>query len=248
MIKKIKFYLMVLTDYLLLVSKTSAILGDYNEEDLQLGLVKNKIKNALKRLENSMKLLQGSPITQELAVLDANRDQAWMCFYHYIIGQSNRLNPAIRERANSLLSLVKLPEMRIYQQGYKEQTATMINFFNRVDSNPELVAAVEAIGATAIYLELKTAQSVFAAKQAEKVNKGAARPKSESEEAIKDLRKAFDELNQFLNIMSQLSGKAEYEEIASKINELADEINTNVKARNTRRENSKEEVDQTVED
>jgi len=247
MIKKIKFYLMVLADYLLLASKTTAILGEYNGEDLQLDLVKNKINNALKRLENSMKLRQGSPITEELAVLDANRDQAWMCFYHYIIGQSNRLNPAIRERALSLLSLVKLPEMRIYQQGYKEQTATMINFFNRVDSNPELVAAVEAIGATAIYLELKTAQTAFSAKEAEKVNKGAAKPKSESEEAIKDLRKAFDDLNQFLNVMSQLSGKAEYEEIASKINELADEINTNVKARNTRRENAKEEADQTIE-
>ena len=247
MIKKVKFYLMVLADYLLLVSKTSVILGEYNEEDLQLGLVKNKVNKALKKLEDSMKLRRGSPITEELAVLDADRDQACMCFYHYIIGQSNRLNPAIRQRAHILLSLVKLPEMRIYQQGYKEQTATMINFFNRVDSNPELVAALEAIGATAIYVELKTAQTVFAAKEADKVNQSAAKPKSESAEAVKDLRKAFDDLNQFLNIMSQLSGKAEYEEISAKINELVDEINTNIKARSTRRENSKDELDQPIE-
>ena len=75
----------------------------------------------------------------------------------------------------------------------------------------------------------------------------AAKPKSESEAAVKDLRKAFDEMSQFLNIMSQMSGKAEYNEIASKINQLIDEVNTNVKARSTRRENAKEELDEVVE-
>jgi len=39
--------------------------------------------------------------------------------------------------------------------------------------------------------------------------------------------------------MSQLSGKAEYNEIASKVNQLIDGVNTNVKARSTRRENAK---------
>ena len=136
--------------------------------------------------------------------------------------------------------------MRIYSQGYKEQTATMINFFNRIDSKPELSKAIEDIGANAVYLELKTAQSTFESKEAEKVTQAATKPKSESEEAVKELRTAFNEMNQFLNIMSQMSGKAEYAEIASKINQLIDDINTNVKARSTRRENAKEELDEVI--
>lgn len=247
MIKKIKFYLMVLSDYLFFGTEISKILDKYDETELQLNLVKTKIYAALNRLKNSMKLLRGSLLTEELATLDTDRDNAWKCFYHYIISQSFRLNTGIRESAHMIIAIIKLPEMRIHHQGYKEQTATMINFFNRIDSNPELITAIETTGATSFYNELKAAETAFENKTSEKMSKEAAKPKSESEEAVKDLRKAFDDLDQFLNIMSQLSGKAEYEEISSKINELVDEINTNVKARSTRRENAKEEVGQPVE-
>ena len=247
MIKRIKFYLMVLSDYLFLGTETSKILDTYDETELQLPLIKTGLKAALTKLEDSMKLLRGSQFTEELAMLDSDRDNAWMCFYHLVISQGLRLNPIIRKSARIIESVIKLPEMRIHNQGYKEQTATMINFFNRVDSNPELSKAIEDIGGNAVYLELKTAQSTFEAKDAEKVTHSASQTKSESEEAVKELRKAFDDISQFLNIMSQMSGKAEYAEIAAKINQQIDEINTKVKSRNTRRENAKEEMEQPVE-
>lgn len=246
MIKRIKFYLMVLSDYLFLGTEVSKIVDTYDETELQLSLIKTKLKAALTKLENSMKLLRGSKFTEELAVLDSDRDNAWMCFYHLVLSQGLRLNPIIRKSAHTIESIIKLPEMRIYSQGYKEQTATMINFFNRIDSNSELSKAIEDIGGDTVYLELKTAQSSFESKEAEKLAQAASKPKSESEEAVKELRAAFDEMNQFLNIMSQMSGKAEYAEIASKINELIDGINTNVKARSTRRENTKEELDEVI--
>ncbi len=246
MIKRIKFYLMVLSDYLFLGTETSKILDTYDETELQLPLIKTKLKAALTKLEDSMKLLRGSKFTEELAVLDSDRDNAWMCFYYLVVSQGLRLNPIIRKSAHIIESVIKLPEMRIYSQGYKEQTTTMINFFNRVESNPELSKAIEDVGGNAVYLELKTAQSSFESKEAEKVTQAATKPKSESEEAVKELRAAFNEMNQFLNIMSQMSGKAEYTEIASKINELIDDVNTNVKARSTRRENTKEELDQVI--
>jgi len=247
MIKKIKFYLMVLNDYLFLGTETSKILDKYDETELQLPLVKTKINAALNRLKNSMKLLRGSLITEELATLDTDRDNAWKCFYHCVISQSYRLNPSIRESAHMLAAIIKLPEMRVRYQGYKEQTATMINFFNRIDSDPELVTAIEAVGATTFYNELKTAETAFENKLREKVAEGATKPRSDSEEAVKDIRKAFDDLSQFLNIMSQLSGKAEYTRIADEVNEIVDQINTEVQARSTRRENAKEEVEQAVE-
>jgi len=247
MIKRIKFYLMILSDHLFLGTETSKILDTYDETELQLPLIKTKLKAALTKLEDSMKQLRGSKYTEELAVLDSDRDNAWMCFHHLVSSQAFRLNPEIHKNAHIIESIIKLPEMRIYNQGYKEQTATMINFFNRVETRQELRDAIENIEAQDVYDELKAAQAAFEAKEAEKVAMAAAKPKSESEAAVKDLRKAFDEMSQFLNIMSQMSGKAEYNEIASKINQLIDEVNTNVKARSTRRENAKEELDEVVE-
>ncbi len=247
MIKRIRFYLMVLSDYLFLGTEASKIIDTYNEEELQLSLIKTKLSAALSKLEDSMKLLRGSQITEELSALDAERDDAWMCFYHLVESQSLRLNPSIRESAHIIDAVIKLPEMRIYNQGYKEQTTTMINFFNRVDTKPELSQAIKAIEALFVYNELKAAQAAFEAKETEKVTQAAAKPKSESEAAVKELRKAFSETNQFLNIMSQISGKVEYTEIASKINQLIDGVNTNVKARSTRRETAKEELNEVVE-
>jgi Zn-dependent oligopeptidase len=247
MIKRIKFYLMVLTDHLFLGTEASKVLDTYNEEDLQLTLVKTKFNTALKKLEDSMKLLRSSQVTEELATLDSDRDDAWMCFYNLVESQSLRLNLSIRQSAHIIDAIIKLPEMRIHHQGYKEQTTTMINFFNRVDTKPELSKAIEDIGAQTVYEELKAAQAAFETKQTEKVTQAAAKPKSESEAAVKELRKAFSNLSQFLNIMSQLSGKAEYNEIASKVNQLIDGVNTNVKSRSTRRENAKEELDAPVE-
>lgn len=247
MIKRIKFYLMVLSDHLFLGTETSKVLNTYNEEDLQLSLVKTKLNTALKKLKDSMKIVHASQITEELASLDSDRDDAWMCFYQLVSSQALRLKPEVRKNAHIIEAITKLPEMRIHHQGYKEQTATMINFFNRVETRQELRDAIENIDAQDVYDELKDAQAAFEAKEAEKVTMAAAKPKSESESAVKDLRKAFDEMSQFLNIMSQMSGKAEYNEIASKINQLIDEVNTNVKARSTRRENAKEELDEVVE-
>ncbi len=247
MIKRIKFYLMVLSDYLFLGTETSNVLDTYDETDLQLTLIKDKIKAALTKLENSMKLLRASQLTEELAALDSDRDNAWMCFYHLVISQSLRLDPIIRKNANLIENIIKLPEMRIYNQGYKEQTSTMINFFNRVDSKPELSMAITEIEAQIIYDELKVAQTNFELKEIEKVTQAAAKPKSESEEAVRELRKAFTDTSEFLNIMGQMTNRIEYNEIAAKINQLVDEVNTKVKARQTRRENAKEELDETVE-
>ncbi|MRT93657.1 hypothetical protein [Ancylomarina sp. 16SWW S1-10-2] len=114
MIKRIKFYLMVLSDYLFLGTETSKILDTYDETELQLPLIKTKLKAALKKLENSMKLLRGSQLTEEIAVLDEDRDNAWMCFYHLVISQSLRLNPTINKSALIIESIIKLPEMRIH--------------------------------------------------------------------------------------------------------------------------------------
>ena len=122
MIKRIKFHLMVLSDYLFLGTEASKTLDTYDETELQLPLIKTKLKAALTKLKDSMKLLRGSQFTEEIAVLDSDRDNAWMCFYHLVISQGLRLNPIIRKSAHIIESIIKLPEMRIHNQGYKEQT------------------------------------------------------------------------------------------------------------------------------
>jgi len=241
MITKIKFYLLVLADYMRLGQLTSEILNQYDDVELQLTLVKTKLKDAVEKLEGSLILLDTSVFTEELAKLDGDRDAAWMCFYHLVISQSNRLNGEISDKANLLLSLVKLPEMRMYKQGYKDQSVNLNNFFNRIDSDASLTAAIVVISASEQYAELKAAQLAFDTKEIERANKEAEIPKSQSEEARKEIRSSMEDLDKLLHVFSQLTGKNEYAQIAGEINEVVSGINTSAISRSTRRENSQEE-------
>ena len=247
MINKTKFYLLILSDYQFLAAVVLDILNKYDDPELQLALIKAKIKAAHDRLQGSANLVKSNSITEELAKLDTDRDDAWMAFYHHIISCARRLNPESREYANKLLKVASVPEMQIHQLGYQKQTINTNNFFKNIDSNAEYIEALEKIAGNVLYGELKAAQSAFEAKEAERFSSDAAKGKSESTLAAKEVRNALEELEKLLFVMNQLSGKPEYAQIAAEINEVIDEVNAKALARVTRRENNKEEEEPTLE-
>ncbi len=241
MIDKIKFYRMLLQDYLLLGTKILEILDNEDEAGLQLGVPVAKIREALDKLRDGLKVVQASLRTEELAQLDNSRDDAWMCFYHLVLSQVRCADEKVREYAHKLEVLISMPEVRIHKMGYQKQTASMINFFNRIDSNAELTEALEKISGQQSYSELKLAQDAFTVKEAERLNQEADKQSKNGGESAKNLRKSIEDLGNFLSVMYQLSGKEDYTKIADKINEVVSDINTRVSARLTRRKSEKEE-------
>lgn len=241
MFYSIKFHKMHLADYLLLGSKTSNILGKYDETELQLIKPKTKVNVTVNNLEDNMKISQSSMRTSELAAKDHKRDDGWKCFMYLVISQSYKEDDEIRTNAEKLLSIVRSPEMRIYDMGYQDQTANMINFFNKIDSSEELKAAITAIGADNHYAFLKTSQQDFIDKEEEKIKEEAEKPNAEGVKAAKEVRKAIEALDRFLMVMKDMTDKTEYDDITAEINEVIKDINSRIAARITRQENSKEE-------
>ena len=132
--------------------------------------------------------------------------------------------------------------------GYQDQTACMINFFNKVDSNTELTEAIDKTGTTLQYAQLKADEKAFEQKSLEKDTEEAEKPNAEGAKAAKEVRKSIEALNRFLLVMKDLSGKEEYNQIAAQINETAIDINTQITARLTRLKNSKEEEETSLQD
>ncbi|WP_321515211.1 DUF6261 family protein [Marinifilum fragile] len=248
MFYSIKFHKMHLAEYLLLGSKASNILGKYDETELQLVKPKTKITAALNKLEDNLKISPSSMRTSELAAKDLRRDNGWKCFMYLVISQSYNEDATIRTHAEKLVTVVRSPEMRIYDMGYQDQTVSMINFFNKVDSNEELKAAITGIGADNHYAFLKTSQQDFIAKEEEKNKEEAEKPNAEGAKAAKEVRKAIESLDQFLSVMKDMTEKVEYENIAAEINEVIKDINSRIAARETRRENAKEEETTTLQE
>jgi len=240
MFNKTKFYLLILSDYQFLATYVLDILNRYDDPELQLEKVKAKLDAANGKLLSSVQMVKSSTITEVLAKLDLDRDDAWMAFYHYLISCSRRLNAESREFADELLTLASAPEMQIHHLGYQKQTVNTTNFFNIIDSDVTYTGALEKIAANVLYNELKSAQALFEQKEAEKFNDAKGKVKSESVEATKDIRIAFDSLEKFLFTMNDLTDKLEYIKIAKAINEVVDQVNAKALARSTRRKNSKE--------
>ncbi|RUT78082.1 DUF6261 family protein [Ancylomarina longa] len=245
MINKIKFYLMHLAEYLLLSTKVSSILNKYDETELQLTVAKTKVQQSSDYLQNNMKLVKANLRTEEMLNLDANRDNAWKSFNYFVLSQAYCLNAEKREYANKLLTLIRTPEMRIYKMGYQDETASLINFFNRIDSNPEFAEAIEKISAQQRYTQLKTAQKAFTDKEAERVDEEADKPNAKGKEAARQVRESIESLNRFLAVMKDMTGKEEYDKIAAEVNEVVVEINSRVNSRTTRHRNAKEEEEVT---
>lgn len=100
MFNKVKFYLLILSDYQFLGTYVLDILNRYDNPELQLEKVKAKFKVANDKLFSSEQMVKSSAITEILAKLDLDRDDAWMAFYHYLIFCSRRFNPESREFAD----------------------------------------------------------------------------------------------------------------------------------------------------
>lgn len=242
MIKSVKFYLLLLTEYLFLGKQIAAILAKFDEATLQLTMAKSKITNALNKLEQSMKTIKSSLLTDDVNSADTIRDNAWFALYHYIIACSYSDNNDIRTNAEKLLSVIKLPEMRIAHLGLKKQSAVLVNFFNRIDTIPEFVTALSTTNANEYYTTLKEKQTAFELVYSERNQKDSTKQKSESEEATRELRVAIDELNQFLNVMNSMNPNPDYDKISQEINVVIDSLNTTALSRTTRRQNKAEEV------
>ena len=248
MIIPIKFHKMHLPEYLVLATKASAVLSQFDEVDLQLIKPKESINSSLTKLEDSMKTVKSSFRTQELSDLDLKRDDSWKCFYYFLISQSYSADLAIRKYAIKLVDIVRTPEMRIYKMGYQEQTACMINFFNKVDSSTELTEAIEKTGSKTLYEKLKSDEGIFEQKSLEKDKEEAEKPNAEGLKAAKEVRNAIEALDRFLSVMKDLSGKEEYDNIAAQINETVADINRQIAARVTRLKNAKEEEEGTLQE
>ncbi|BAX81866.1 DUF6261 family protein [Labilibaculum antarcticum] len=241
MFNKTKFYLLILSDYQFLATYVLDILNRYEEPELQLGKVKAKLKAANDKLLGSAQMVKSKAVTEVLAKLDLDRDDAWMSFYHYLISCSRRLNSESREFADRLLVIASVPEMHIHNLGYQKQTVNTTNFFNIIDADVVYTEALEKISANVLYNELKSAQAVFEEKEADKFNDGTGKEKSESVEATKDIRTALVSLEKLLSTMNDLTDKPEYLVIATAINEVVDQVNAKALGRTTRRKNSKAE-------
>lgn len=232
---------MLLRNYVLLGSKIIDILNKYDGEELKLTIPKNKIISAVQLLEDSLKIIQAGKYTQDLALADTARDDTWYCFYHAVISGTYSKNEELRKASELLLPLVKNPKMRIYNMGYQKESACLKNFFNKIDSKAEYTTALNTIGITELYQNIKKAQNAFEVIDMNKIDDESEKPKSESEEACKNIRAAIEDLDKFIEVANQLTPNGDYDKINAEINEVIAENNTLVITRTTRRKNAKEE-------
>ncbi|GEM_PF-4246860 len=236
MLRNPKFYLMLIADHILLATRAYEIVDKYKGEIPQLIDVASSIKAIIDMYDQSFKRSASKLITEQVAALDILRDDAWRAFTYYIKSCTYRSDSLVKNLANSILIIIQKDEYKMYHQGYNEQSISLNNIFNSIDSDTELSNAIGTIGAQDVYNELKQAQDNFHVKNVEREEVRSKRDKSQYKEASVMLRNEIDNLGKLITIMNRYDSSPEYNQILAELNVVIDRINTECKARETRKE------------
>jgi hypothetical protein len=93
--------------------------------------------------------------------MDEQRDNGTLGFYYIALGNSYSWDPVIKRHAELLLDSMKVYGSGITRMNFPKETAVLNNLVVDWTTNPDLVAAVAALGLTDWVKEIKTSNDAF---------------------------------------------------------------------------------------
>lgn len=178
-------------------------------------------------LETLFKTTTANPITNELVVLDAQRDQAINGLTAVVKGYTYYFEPDISNAALLLTDNLKLYGSGVAVQNLQAETATITSIVGDWESKPDLAAAVITLHLTDWLTHMKIINDKFTAKYIERTQEyGSASPENLKLKR-EETNQVYYELRNFLNAYSVInSGNAVYAKNTNELNALIAQYNT----------------------
>jgi len=152
------------------------LLGGQDVAALQLTAQHDALRPKVAAIDAAFKQEQGSDITQQLMVLDDQRDDALTGLRSVINGYQYHYEEATGNAAKALLDHMDGHGTNIQRLGYQEETAVLDSIIADWEGHAQLRAAVTTLNLTAWLNHLKTANSEFATQYLARVEERAANP------------------------------------------------------------------------
>ena len=226
MINSIKLPFLRNGEYVQFIADVLEIVKHNGPQELNVQKQYNKLLVISQEIEELFKIPTGSIISPELQELDDRRDDAINGITALINGYSYNTDPVIKSYAKLLENHLSVFGVGIATDNYISETATIRNIISDWDKQPELTAAINALGLNAWRMEMEQANNLFNERyvlRAEK--KGAASNDSLSSRRV-ETNDAYYALRDFLDANFILNEGADpFGKAVSSLNALIDDYN-----------------------
>jgi len=186
--------------------------------------------NALEAAKTDVELLfnkdQASAHTDELAALDAHRDDLINGIIALVQGNAYHFDSAIRKQALALQTNIASYGSGIARENYLSETAILDKLISDWETKPELAAAIVALQLTNWKTQLAAANTAFSAKYIERTQElGAASPEKLKEKR-QEAADAYMELRDMLGSYSNINKKRPpFGKTVNELNALIEQYN-----------------------
>ncbi|WP_430933060.1 DUF6261 family protein [Saccharicrinis sp. 156] len=240
MIESPMFYKFHTREYLSFSDRVLQISERYNLEDLSLIAPFASVSTAHSQMKEALTKAVSTELTTDVVEADAERDNSFIAFKHYLQACQKCIRPSWQEAADLLIARVRHYGWAMNTASYNKQSAQTLNLMNDLENMPELVEAAITIEAANWVADLKTAQTNFEQALEVRTQAKASQTKVSSEDATKALRLSYVSLFTFIEALQVVSPKDGLQLLIDEINTVIKEFNTNVRSRITRLETSNE--------
>lgn len=180
------------------------------------------------------------PYTEEKALRDSERDEAFLAFRGYVEACTHRRDASVSEPAEEILEVIRKYGWSSWNLGYQKQTALHANMIEELKQ--EHAEQMDAIGATTPWFEeLEQAQEAFTAVKISSVSNIPDRVTLT--ETRKPLEQALRNFYAMVDLIAQSEENETLNQLIRDLNQLITETMAIARAAQTRRGKEEEEVE-----
>lgn len=218
MIKKFNLSRVRLMDFFQTMTNIKSFVDKENAKELGIEAPKAVFYAKITALDEALKPLAKSELTQKLHLLDTQRDEALVGFLGHCRAFINFPDEAKSQAAQKLLLNVEKYGKNIQNKPLKEETAIITNLLQDLATS-ELQQAVSLIGAEKWIENLRTANEQFAKIHNDRTQEQSLIETGKTKEARQELQEAFKVLVQTINALALINGVEKYQNIINLINQ-----------------------------
>jgi hypothetical protein len=241
--KSINFSRFRNSDYSLLITQLIAILSKFADEVLSALSIKRILTVLIGRqpdIDLSLDKNRKNPFTSLVETCDQKRDDALDALKYYLLYCTKQIDINIRAAAEVLITTLKTFGWSMQSENNSVQSKQVKSLIAEVENQPELGEALTTCNCAPMFELIKSTQADFD-QALEKFNAADARLKTiDPSEEKAWIRETVGELIMEINYHQRKGTNAEVNTIAGEIESLVESLYTNIKARQTRAQNTAE--------
>lgn len=209
----------------------------YNLTELASTLV--PVKESANKLKVHLARVTHKDKTEAVEIADQVRDNSFLSLRSFLESLLYRRDAKLVAAATRLLETIRGFGWNLHLESYSTESSRLKGLIAELTTNPELIEAAAIAGISSHITELIEAEDGYEAIYLDRDKAKAAKPDTTGVEISKQLRVACNDLLQTIAVLHRTTGRAEYAEMARRINEVIDAQAQVIRARLTRAANAK---------